>query len=160
MLDVGRNQRSMHMADTLIDDGAGAASGEDRRLFSITELTREFDITTRTVRFYEAEGMLSPLRRGRQRLFDQRDRTRLKLILRGKRLGLSLADIRDIIDMYDAEPGERGQLNYLVERIAGRRSELEQKQKDIELTLAELEQVELRCLQRLSQLNGAETNEV
>ena len=160
MLHVGQILRPMKMADALLCDGTGAGAGEERRLFSITELTREFDITTRTLRFYEAEGMLSPLRRGRQRLFNQRDRTRLKLILRGKRLGLSLADIRDIIDMYDAEPGERGQLNYLVERIAGRRSELEQKQKDIDLTLAELEQVELRCLQRLAQLNRTETNEL
>ncbi len=135
-------------------------SSDDRRLFSITELTREFDITTRTLRFYEAEGMISPLRRGRQRLFNQRDRTRLKLILRGKRLGLSLADIRDIIDMYDAEPGERGQLEYLVEQIAGRRFELQQKQKDIELTLDELEQVEFRCLQRLAQLSGSETDDL
>ncbi len=143
------------MADAALDDETDARSGVRERLYSITELTREFDITTRTLRFYEAEGMLSPLRRGRQRLFSLRDRTRLKLILRGKRLGLSLADIRDIIDMYDAEPGEQGQLAYLVERIAGRRSELEQKQKDIELTLAELEQVETRCLQRLAQLKGS-----
>ena len=143
------------MTDAVLYDDADAHSGSGERLFTITELTRQFDITTRTLRFYEAEGMLSPLRRGRQRLFSQRDRTRLKLILRGKRLGLSLADIRDIIDMYDAEPGERGQLTYLVERIAGRRSELEQKQKDIELTLAELEQVEIRCLQRLEQLKGS-----
>lgn len=148
------------MSEAALLDADEGAFSDDRRLFSITELTREFDVTTRTLRFYEAEGMISPLRRGRQRLFSQRDRTRLKLILRGKRLGLSLADIRDIIDMYDAEPGERGQLEYLVKQIAGRRFELQQKQKDIELTLDELEQVELRCLQRLAQLSGSETDDL
>jgi len=122
------------------------------RYFSITELTREFGITTRTLRFYEAEGLLNPLRKGRYRLFNQRERTRLKLILRGKRLGLSLADIREIIDMYGAEPGEAGQLELLIGKIAERRAELEQKRRDIELTLDELEQVEAKCLERLKQL--------
>ncbi|MGI9413896.1 MAG: MerR family transcriptional regulator [Hyphomicrobiales bacterium] len=122
------------------------------RYATITEVTREFGITTRTLRFYEAEGMLNPLRRGRSRLFSQRERTRLKLILRGKRLGLSLAEIREIIDMYDAEPGEAGQLALLVARIVDRRAELRQKQRDIELTLEELDQVEQRCRKRLEQL--------
>lgn len=122
------------------------------RYATITEVTREFDVTTRTLRFYEAEGMLNPLRRGRSRLFSQRERTRLKLILRGKRLGLSLAEIREIIDMYDAEPGETGQLTLLVAKIADRRAELRQKQCDIELTLEELDQVEERCRLRLGQL--------
>ena len=119
---------------------------------TITQVTREFDVTTRTLRFYEAEGMLTPLRRGRSRLYSQRERTRLKLILRGKRLGLSLAEIREIIDMYDAEPGEEGQLSLLVDKIADRRAELRQKQRDIELTLEELDQVEERCRTRLTQL--------
>lgn len=136
------------------EDGRDA---HDRRYFTITQLTREFEVTTRTIRFYEAEGMLSPFRRGRQRLFDQRERTRLKLILRGRRLGLALADIREIIDMYDAEPGERGQLSYLVERIAQRRAELLQKQRDIEVTLEELAEVEARCVERLDQLEGNRT---
>ena len=131
------------------DDAGGGA-----RYFSMTEITREFDVTTRTVRFYEAEGMLTPVRRGRSRFFSQRERTRLKLILRGKRLGLSLADIREIIDMYDAEPGEAGQLGYFIERIEERRAELLQKQSDIELTLSELAQVEDRCRVRLAQLGG------
>jgi DNA-binding transcriptional MerR regulator len=144
------------MTDHSLVDEAELSAGTGRRVFSITELTREFSITTRTLRFYEAEGMLSPMRRGRRRLFSQRDRTRLKLILRGKRLGFSLADIREIIDMHDAEPGEKGQLTYLVERISGRRAELAQKQNDIELTLAELGQVEEKCLQRLAQLEGVD----
>jgi len=124
------------------------------RYATITQVTREFDVTTRTLRFYEAEGMLTPLRRGRSRLYSQRERTRLKLILRGKRLGLSLAEIREIIDMYDAEPGEEGQLSLLVAKIADRRAELRQKQRDIELTLDELDQVEERCRDRLKQLGA------
>lgn len=122
------------------------------RYATITQVTREFDVTTRTLRFYEAEGMLTPLRRGRSRLYSQRERTRLKLILRGKRLGLSLAEIREIIDMYDAEPGEEGQLSLLVAKIADRRAELRQKQHDIEITLRELDEVEQRCRERLEQL--------
>jgi DNA-binding transcriptional MerR regulator len=125
------------------------------RLYSITELTREFDVTTRTIRFYEAEGMLKPLRRGRTRLFPARERTRLKLILRGKRLGFSLAEIREIINLYDTEPGERGQLNHFLSKIAERRGDLEQKRLDIEATLAELGQVERRCQDRLKELEVA-----
>lgn len=142
------------MTATALSMDAADRHGRDRRYFTITELTREFQVTTRTIRFYEAEGMLKPLRRGRQRLFDQRERTRLKLILRGKRLGLALADIREIIDMYDAKPGERGQLTYLVDRIAERRAELLQKQRDIALTLEELAEVEARCMERLDQIEG------
>ena len=135
--------------------GQTAAEREEAgrpRYATITQVTREFDVTTRTLRFYEAEGMLTPLRRGRSRLYSQRERTRLKLILRGKRLGLSLAEIREIIDMYDAEPGEEGQLSLLVAKIADRRAELHQKQRDLELTLEELDQVEDRCRERLKQL--------
>lgn len=142
-------------------DGAGNGKMtenllEQEKIYSITDLTREFDITTRTVRFYEAEGMLHPARRGRSRLFNQRDRTRLKLILRGRRLGFSLADIREIIDLYDAEPGEAGQLIWFLDKIAERRSELEQKQRDIDVTFADLAEVEQRCRERLRELEAAD----
>jgi DNA-binding transcriptional MerR regulator len=120
--------------------------------FTITQLTREFGVTTRTLRFYEAEGFLKPVRRGRQRLYRPGDRTRLKLILRGKRLGFSLAEIRDIITMYDKAPGESGQLNLLIARIEDRRSELLAKRRDIDVTLAELDEVERGARARLSQL--------
>lgn len=143
------------MTDIHINEQADPGDGSVPRYFSITELTREFGITTRTLRFYEAEGLLNPLRKGRHRLFNQRERTRLKLILRGKRLGFSLAEIREIVDMYDAEPGEPGQLTLLVDQIAMRRAELTQKMQDIELTLSELEQVETKCLERLTQLRAA-----
>lgn len=116
---------------------------------SIRDLAREFDVTTRTIRFYEDEGLISPARRGQTRLFSARDRIRLKLILRGKRLGFSIGEIREIIDLYDAEPGEFGQLRFFLGKIAGRRALLEQQQADIAETLEELAEVERRCLAQL-----------
>lgn len=120
--------------------------------WTIAELSEEFDVTARTIRFYEAEGMIAPERRGTQRLFYQRDRVRLKLILRGKRLGFSLAEIREIIDLYDAEPGETGQLQYLLDKVKERRADLEQRLLDIAETLTELADVESQTQERLSQL--------
>ncbi len=122
------------------------------RLYTITQLTQEFGITTRTLRFYEAQGLITPQRRGRQRLYKPADRTRLKLILRGKRLGFSLTEISEIIGMYGKAPGEAGQLQLLMRKIAERRAELEEKRNDIELTLAELADVERGCLTRLQEL--------
>ncbi len=123
-----------------------------RRYYTITELTTEFGITTRTLRFYEDEKLLNPERQARKRLYTPRDRTQLKLILRGKRLGFSLAEIREIIEMYDHAPGERGQLEKLQGRIAERQAELKQKQKDILETLEELNQVSISVQQRLNEL--------
>lgn len=123
------------------------------RYYDITQLTQEFDVSTRTLRFYEDQGLLNPVRRGRQRLYPPRERTRLKLILRGKRLGLSLADIREIIDMYSAEPGELGQINLFLQRIAERRAVLKQQLRDIDETLAELNRAEQVCLARLQELS-------
>ena len=125
-----------------------------RQFYTITELTREFGISTRTLRFYESEGLITPLRRGRQRLYRSSDRTRLKLILRGKRLGFSLREIAEIIDMYDTEPGEIGQLEYMLQRLRERRSQLQARRRDIELTLAELDQLESQCRSRLASMCG------
>jgi DNA-binding transcriptional MerR regulator len=123
--------------------------------YSIRDLAREFDVTTRTIRFYEGEGLISPARRGQTRLFSPRDRVRLKLILRGKRLGFSLGEIREIIDLYDAAPGEFGQLRFFLGKIAGRRAMLERQQADIAETLEELAEVERRCLAQLKTLTRA-----
>ncbi len=123
-----------------------------RAFYTITELTREFGISTRTLRFYEAEGLLKPVRRGRQRLYRASDRTKVKLILRGKRLGFSLSEIREIISMYRSTPGEAGQLRHLIDKIERRRADLRQKQRDIVVTLAELDTVEQGCLDRLAQM--------
>ena len=126
-----------------------------RDYYTITELTREFGISTRTLRFYEDEGLIHPLRRGRTRLFRPADRLLVKQILRGKRLGFSIAEIREIIQMYKAPPGEVGQLRTIISKAAEKREELRQKRKDIEDTLAELEQVEEACLGRLAELRVA-----
>jgi DNA-binding transcriptional MerR regulator len=113
--------------------------------WTIAEIAAEFDVTHRTVRFYEDQGLITPERRGTQRIFHPRDRVRLALVLRGKRLGFDLAEIRRIVDMYDEAPGESGQLRYLLDQIAERRADLEQRRRDIEVTLTELDDVERRC---------------
>lgn len=123
-----------------------------REFYTITELTREFDISTRTLRFYEDEGLINPMRRGRTRLFRPSDRHLVKQILRGKRLGFSIAEIRDIIQMYREPPGEAGQLKTIISRIEERREELRQKRRDLEETLAELDRSEESCLERLAEL--------
>lgn len=122
---------------------------------SIRDLAKEFDVTTRTLRFYEDQGLLMPERRGQHRIFVARDRVRLKLILRGKRLGFKLYEIRDLIDMYDAEQGEEGQLQSFLSKIAQRQADLIQKKKDIEETLAELKVVQTKCHSRLVELGKA-----
>lgn len=127
------------------------SDGPDRT-YSIAELAREFDITTRTIRFYEDQGLIAPARRGQTRVYRQRDRTRLKLILRGKRLGFSLQEVADIIRLYDEDPGEVGQLNYFLDRIKERRALLEQQREDIEITLSDLAVVERNCRRRLKDL--------
>lgn len=125
------------------------------RTWSIAELAAEYDVTLRTIRFYEDRGLISPERRGTTRVYHPRDRVRLALILRGKRLGFTLDEIATIVDMYDAEPGEEGQLVYLLDQIERRRAELEQRRRDIDETLAELDDVERRCKADLMSLRGA-----
>jgi len=117
--------------------------------FSITDLCKEFEITTRTVRHYEEIGLISPSRRGQTRVYSPADRTRLRLILRGKRLGLSLEDSRQIIDMY--EPGKTNieQLNSLIGAIRQQRTKLEQQLDDINNLLKDLNKAETDCLTAL-----------
>ena len=122
------------------------------RTWTIGELADEFGVTHRTIRFYEDQGLITPERRGTSRVFHPRDRVRLALVLRGKRLGFDLGQIRRIVDMYDEEPGEEGQLRYFLEQIAERRAELEQRRDDIETTLAELADVERRARETLADL--------
>ena len=122
------------------------------RTWTITELAEEHGVTLRTIRFYEDEGLLAPARRGQQRVFSDGDRVRLGLVLRGRRLGFPLGEIKKIVGMYDEQPGEVGQLQYLLEQIDARRRELEARRKDIEQTLAELDDVERRCREDLAQL--------
>lgn len=111
-----------------------------------------FGVTHRAVRHYEELGLLSPERRGTQRIYHRRDRTRLALILRGRRIGFPLEEIRTIIDMYDDHPGEAGQLRYLLSQVGDRRADLESRRRDIEESLAELDEIERRCHEDLANL--------
>jgi DNA-binding transcriptional MerR regulator len=107
--------------------------------FSISDLAQEFALTTRAIRFYEDEGLLAPTRSGRNRVYGSRERTRLKLILRGKRLGLSLSEIREILDLYETNVGEVPQLKKFVEVLEHRRALLLQQREDIDAVVAEID---------------------
>lgn len=115
------------------------------RTFTITELAREFDITPRAIRFYEDQGLLTPARSGRARVYTKADRTRLKLTLRGKRLGLSLAEVRELIDMYGGVRNYAPQLQRFLKVLADRRASLEQQREDIEAVLGEIAMLEKQC---------------
>ena len=125
-------------------DATPATEGSNR-LFTITELAAEFDITPRAIRFYEDMGLLEPARSGRNRVYTHRDRTRLKLTLRGKRLGFSLQEIKQLVDMYDSESDAVPQLKAFLEVLQQHRRQLQQQLDDIEVTLAEIAQHEGRC---------------
>jgi DNA-binding transcriptional MerR regulator len=116
--------------------------------FSISELAKEFALTTRAIRFYEDEGLIAPARSGRNRVYGPRERTRLKLILRGKRLGLSLVEIREILDLYDTNVDEVPQLRKFLEILENRRTLLLQQREDIDVVLAEVDGL-LRQTRRL-----------
>ena len=122
------------------------------KFYTITELTREFGISTRTLRFYEDEGLILPERRGRTRLFRSTDRRLIQEILRGRRIGFTIAEIREIIQVYKDPPGEAGQLRLLMRKVEEKREDLRQKRKDIEETLVELDHIEESCLTRLAEI--------
>ena len=122
------------------------------KYYSITELTREFGVSTRTLRFYEDEGLIHPERRGRTRLYRTADRHLIQEILRGRRIGFTIAEIREIIQVYKEPPGESGQLKLLMKRVEEKRNDLRQKRKDIDDTLTELNAVEEACLTRLAEI--------
>ena len=126
-----------------------SAAQPRRESFTITDLANEFALTTRAIRFYEDQGLLSPERRGTRRIYSQRERVRLKLVLRGKRLGMSLADIAGILDLYDADHNERPQLVKFLEVLAARRVLLEQQREDIDVVLEEISTIERDCRKRL-----------
>ncbi len=111
-------------------------------LFTIGELAAAFALSPRAIRFYEDQGLLAPERAGTQRIYSKRDRARLQLILRGKRLGFSLADIREFLDLYDADGTKRQQMAMTLERTRARIADLEQQLEDITITLAELRDME------------------
>jgi DNA-binding transcriptional MerR regulator len=113
--------------------------------YTISELAKEFAVTTRTIRFYEDQGILSPAREGSNRVFSNRDRARLKLALRGKRLGFSLAEIRELFELYDVSRGERQRLEEFLSRLDGRRAKLAQQREDIEVMLNEIDFFANQC---------------
>ena len=125
---------------------------ETQKTYSIGELARAFDVTTRTIRFYEDQGLLSPERRGQTRIYSAADRTTLKLILRGKRLGFSLAESRDLIRMYRPAGDNRDQLGALIGKINEKRAQLEQQLTDIRILQGELDDAEARARQAMQNL--------
>ena len=118
--------------------------------YSISDLSKEFDITTRTIRFYEEKGLLTPKRSASSRIYSTADRVKLKLILRGKRLGLTLEESRDIIAMYDPKHGNTEQLQKLIGKIRDKRMQLEQQLEDLEAMMLDLRDSEQKCLQALA----------
>ena len=145
------------MAETLRAAAAADARTKDPKAYTITELAQEFDITPRAIRFYEDVGLLTPARAGRNRVYTYRDRTRLKLTLRGKRLGLSLQEIKQLVEMYDSPSDTTPQLTAFLQVLGAHRMQLEQQREDIEITLAEIEQHEARCRSLLAAANATGT---
>lgn len=126
------------------------------RTWTVGELAEELGVTTRTLRFYEAEGLISPRRAGFNRIYTARDRTRLKLILRGRRFGMTLSEIREIVDMYDgAASSERRQLAKLLARLDEIAADLRARQADLRRTLSEVTDVAEQCRTRLGELDHA-----
>jgi DNA-binding transcriptional MerR regulator len=119
------------------------------RTYSIAQLAEEFDVTPRAIRFYEDVGLLEPGRAGRNRVYTQRDRTRLKLTLRGKRLGLTLSEIRELIDMYEPGRDERPQLTRFLAVLEAHKASLLEQQADLEAQLSELQAFEKRVKKQL-----------
>ena len=127
-----------------------ALAAREARLFTITELAAEFDLTPRAIRFYEDVGLLTPSRDGRNRVYTQRDRTRIKLTLRGKRLGLSLQEIKQLVDMYESPDDTKQQLEAFLVVLRQHRQQMQQQLEDLQVTLAEISQHEDRCLRMLA----------
>lgn len=129
------------------------------RTYTITELAREFDVTTRAIRFYEDQGLLTPRREGRNRVYNSRDRVRLMLTLRGKRLGFSLGEIREYFDLYDSAKDEKPQLKKFIDALAKRRRMLEQQEEDIKAVLGEINALETQCRNLLNNMEEKEKSE-
>ncbi|WP_409522018.1 MULTISPECIES: MerR family transcriptional regulator [unclassified Pseudomonas] len=125
--------------------------------FSISDLANELNVTTRTIRFYEERGMVTPARRGLERIYNSRDRVILKLILRGKRIGFSLNECKELIDMYDPSGGNEKQLERFLEKIVERVNQLNRQAQDIQLMKAELDGLALRCQTTLASTQNSVT---
>lgn len=136
--------------------GAAARAGQDApEFFTVNQLAEELGVTARAIRFYEAKGLLAPSRAGTTRVFNRRDRARLMLVLRGKRLGFSLASIREFLDLYDADRTQAAQLRLLLDSTRERIRELERQRVDLDQTLRELREVEAEA-ERMMRKRGAD----
>ena len=125
----------------------------ESKRYSISQLSKEFGITSRTLRFYEEKGMIMPVREGQTRWYSNADRIRLKLILRGKRLGLSLEESHEIISMYRPDSDNAEQLQRLIKRIQDKKHEFEQQRIEIDKMIGMLNEYESRCQQALDSSN-------
>lgn len=132
----------------------GPADGDVERTFSIGQLAEEFEITTRTIRFYESRGLISPTRDGTNRIYSRRDRARLALILRGKNLGFSLEDIAEYLTLYDLDPSQRTQTEMLLSKVDAAITDLNRKKTDLARALADLKDIRTKCLAFLSDDKG------
>ncbi|GAA5133826.1 MerR family transcriptional regulator [Thalassotalea piscium] len=128
-------------------------STSSRITYSIGDLAKEFDITTRSIRFYEDQGLIHPTRKGQTRIYNQRDRVRLKLILRGKRLGFSLAETGRLFELYDADKSSVTQLVTIMDLITQKRADLTQQLDDIQAVLVELDGLEANCKETLARID-------
>ena len=126
----------------------------NEQTFSIGELAKSMDITPRSIRFYEEQGLLSPTRNGQNRIYLKKDQVRLKLILRGKRLGFSLAETKTLFDLYDSHQNSKVQLEAMLKMTAKKRARMIQQLEDIEMLKAELDDVEARCQEELNVLSA------
>jgi DNA-binding transcriptional MerR regulator len=131
------------------------AMQENSRPYTIGELAGEFNVTTRTIRFYESKGLISPARRGVARTYSRRDRARLKLILRGKNLGFSLEDIAEYLKLYDADPAQVAQTQMLLAGVERAIEDLMLKRADLDRTLRELKDIRSQCAEHLKKKAGA-----
>ncbi len=133
--------------------GAGGET-EAERTYSIGELADEFDITTRTIRFYESRGLITPRRAGTSRIYSRRDRGRLMLILRGKNLGFSLEDVAEYLKLYDIDPSQRAQTELLIGKVDAAIADLDAKRADLERSLRDLKELRAKCAEFLRSINA------
>ncbi|MBV6633014.1 MAG: MerR family DNA-binding transcriptional regulator [Alphaproteobacteria bacterium] len=136
--------------------GLAGVSSTDRQTFSIGQLAQEFEVTHRTIRFYEDEGLLTPARRGTTRIYSTTDRGRLALILRGKRLGFSIAEIKEFLDLYEVDEDQVEQMKFALQRAQDRLLLLDQQLADLKQTKSELQQIEAAIRQHLENTDADE----
>jgi DNA-binding transcriptional MerR regulator len=137
-------------SETPIPAASEATEAQDDAIFTIGDLAAEFEITTRAIRFYEARGLLRPMRRGTARSFTRRDRARLKLILRGKNLGFTLEDIAEYLSLYDTDPTQVTQTRLLLDRVEAHIAGLNAKRADLDRTLEDLREIRAQCKRHLT----------